>query len=425
MNKITVGFLGLGVVGAELVNIIRVNQETIIRNYGVKVEIGKIFIRDMNKKRGTDISSLQLTTNVEEVIDDNEIDIICECMGGAGTEKTKEYIIRSINNNKSIIMSSKKTLAYYGKDIIPLAGESEIDLRYDATVGGGIPIAKILTSCFKGESITKIVGILNATSNFIYSKMENDVVSFKEALKEAQSLGYAENDPTEDIGGFDSLYKGIILAVFAMNKWVDVNQLSTTPFSTISLTDMNYALELGYSIKPLVIFKNSNGTLLYRIGPCLIKKDHIVANTSDNYNMIVIEGSNSGVLGFYGQGAGSLPTASAMFDDLISIIEKNNNDHFNSKLKQIKNFNNVEEYNNSLYWRLTVKNVIGNLSRITAIFSSYKINIEKLIQKNEQKNTVDVVLLTSRIELNQLSNLTDELNSFDSKVESIIPFFED
>lgn len=309
---VKVGILGLGVVGAELVNIIKANQESVKKKYGVTLEISKVYVRDINKKRDTDTSGLELTSNAHDIIFDSDIDVICECMGGSGTEQTKELVIKAIDNNKSVVMSSKKVLALYGNEILELLKTRDVSLRYDATVGGGIPITKIIKECFKGEKIEGIVGILNATSNFIYTRMEKDNMSFEDALKKAQMLGYAENDPSEDINGFDALYKAVVLTLFAMKKWVDIKTLSTTPFSSINVLDMKYAEELGYKIKPLVIVENRSNGIRYRLGPCLIKENHIAANTIENYNIIVFKGSNSGVLGFYGQGAGSKPTASAI-----------------------------------------------------------------------------------------------------------------
>ena len=169
---IKVGFLGLGVVGTELVNIISSNQLEIYQKYGVKIEIGGIFVRDLTKKRGTVIDSLELTTNALDIVNDKSTDIICECMGGSGTEQTREYVLAAIKNGKSVVMSSKKALALYAKEILELSQKMNTQLRYDATVGGGIPVAKILKECFKGEKVNKVLGILNATSNFICTHME-------------------------------------------------------------------------------------------------------------------------------------------------------------------------------------------------------------------------------------------------------------
>lgn len=424
-RTVKVGILGLGVVGAELVNIIKANQENVLKKYGVKLEIKKVYVRDINKKRSTDVGDLQLTTNAYDVVYHDDIDVICECMGGAGTEQTRDFVERSIEHNKSVVMSSKKVLALYGNEILELIKEREISLRYDATVGGGIPITKIIKECFKGERIEGIVGILNATSNFIYSRMEKDNMSFEEALKKAQDLGYAENDPSEDINGFDALYKAVVLTLFSMKKWVDIKTLSTTPFSSVNVLDMRYAAELGYKIKPLVIVENRNDGIRYRLGPCLIKENHIAANTVENYNIIVFRGSNSGILGFYGQGAGSKPTASAMFDDLVGIVGSQSGAADGLLAETYRDITSVEkasEIKNNLYWRMEVENIVGKLALICTILAGNSVNIEKVIQKDEIEGKIGVVLLTSSADSTTIGKIVDEFSENGIDIKTILPF---
>lgn len=424
LEKWKIGFLGLGVVGAELVNIIRNNIANVYEKYGVTLEIGKIYVRDIGKKRGIDTTNLQLTADADEVINDRDTDIVCECIGGAGTEETRELILKAIQNGKSVVLSSKKALALYGPEILELAGRNSAMVRFDATVGGGIPVAKVIKECFKGEEIRSVVGILNATSNFIYSKMQKEALSFEAALKKAQELGYAENDPTEDIGGWDALYKSVILVMFSMKRWVDIRKIKITPFSDVNVTDMKYANELGYQIKPLVIVENGE-PLVYRIGPCLIKESHIAANTFQNNNMIVFEGSNSGVLGFYGQGAGSKPTASAMFDDLVGIVTRPNGkpDQASMELcRGITAVNALQEYENNLYWRISVDNKVGMFAHIATTLANNSVNIEKIIQKDEEQGRMGIVLLTSSVDSETISRIIAGFEANGVSIHSVIPF---
>lgn len=426
MKQIKIGFLGMGVIGSELINIIAANRNSISERYGVNIIFGKIFVRDINKKRVVNLPELELTTDPWEVVNDSGTDVICECVGGNGTDETKQYIFKAMNNGKSVILSSKKVLALNGMEIIKLAMDKNVQLKYDATVGGGIPIAKMLKECFKGEKINKVIGILNATSNFIYTKMDRDNLSFEAALKKAQELGYAENDPSEDINGFDALYKTIILMMFGMKKWVDIGLLKTDSFSNIDILDMRYAEELGYRIKPIGIVENKQ-QLVYRIGPCLIKDTNIAANTAYNNNIITIEGSNTGTLGFYGQGAGAKPTASAMFDDLVSVVntsedkvEQINLDAFG----EIRSFEDVKEYKNNLYWRISVLNKVGMFLQISTILASNNVNIEKIIQKDEIGNKIGIVLLTSGISSEKITILTRQFNEIDIEINCIMPFLD-
>lgn len=428
MKTIKIGFLGLGVVGGELVNIIQNNKQRIYEKFGICMELGKIYVRDPEKKRSIDISKLQLTTNAYDIIDDKDTDIVCECIGGAGAEGTREFIKRAVKSGKSVVLSSKKVLALYGMEILELAGKYNIAVKFDATVGGGIPVAKIIKECFKGEEIKKVMGILNATSNFVYSKMQKEGLTFENALIKAQELGYAENDPSEDINGMDALYKTIILVMFSMKKWIDIKKVTTNPFSNIDICDMRYAHELGYQIKPLVIAENKE-TFVYRIGPCLIKDSHIAANTINNNNLIIFEGSNSGILGFYGQGAGSRPTASAMFDDLVGIMTQQLNvgpDPASVELyRGIKAVDKIREYENNLYWRISVANKIGMFAVIASVFANNKVNIEKIIQKDEIKDRMGIVLLTSSVDSEMLNQISVQLEAGGVKIHTVMPFLEE
>jgi homoserine dehydrogenase len=424
--EINIGILGLGVVGEELAKIILHNQQRIKEQQGIHIQIKKVFVRDISKKRNVGLDPSILTTRSEEVTQNPDINIICECVGGSGTEQTRKMVLDSIQSGKHVIMSSKKVLAKYGEEILNLLQEHQVQYRYDATVGGGIPVTKVIRECFKGEKIKKVVGILNATSNFIYSYMESHNASFGEALKLAQDLGYAENDPTEDIKGYDSLYKLVILTIFSMGKSVNIEKMSTQSFEDISLIDMNYAKELGYRIKPLAVVEDNNGRLTYRVGPCLIHKTHVVATAVSNYNVIVLEGENSGNIGLYGQGAGAKPTASAMFDDLISVVH----DHFRGgtiDFRTVKNLrenvDNYYQYTNNLYWRYTVDNKIGVLAKMCNVFMNYGINIEKIIQKDEVHGKIDVVALTHSADEITINKIISELSNDQIAVVKIIPFF--
>lgn len=427
MKKIKVGILGYGVVGSELVDMILNNRERVKQTCGVDLEPGKVLVRSLDKVRKTNHKDVQLTVDWKDIVTDPCTDIVCECIGGAGTEQTKDYVFKAVENGKSLVMSSKKVVALYGDRLLETILKNGVQFRFDATVGGGIPVAKILRECFKGEKIRKVIGILNATSNFIYSRMEKDGVDFKTALKNAQELGYAENDPSEDLNGYDALYKAIILIMFSMKKWTDIRQFKTTPFSSIDVLDMHYARELGYHIKPLVVVED-NGSLVYRIGPCLIRENHIAANTYNNYNIVVFEGSNTGLLGFYGQGAGSKPTASAMFDDLISIINTRDEqvDRLNRELfGGIKKASAITEYRNNLYWRITVRNTIGMFAHIASAMACNNVNIEKIIQKNEIDNRIGIVLLTSSVDVETMNRIIEDFGRNDITINTIMPFVED
>lgn len=421
MEKVKIGLLGLGVVGSELVNIALNSKDSLKKNYGIELEIGKIFVRDPSKKRGVNIDAAALTTDPDEVVNDPDTDIICECVGGAGTELTYEYVMKAIRNKKSVVMSSKKALAFYGPEILCAANQNGVVLKYDATVGGGIPIAKILENCHNGERVFKISGIVNATSNFIYTKMFKDNNTFDEALKKAQQNGYAENDPSEDIRSFDALYKAVILSMFGFGKHFDHSRVRTTPYSKIDLSDMKFANELGYTIKPVINIEDHGDKLLYNIGPCLIKNDDIIANTFSNFNIISITSSHSGKMSFYGQGAGDRPTASAMFDDVVNIITGKRI----YKQPAVSEWKEVCERKNNQYIRVRAHDTIGKLNKITNILSEKSINIEKILQKDKIGDRYDIIFFTSSVENNIVDDLQERFKEIEVELISMIPFVED
>jgi homoserine dehydrogenase len=416
---IKVGILGLGVIGSELVLQILNNRSRIEKETGISLEIGKIYVRTLTKTRTLDTTKLPLTTDVNDVINNPDIDIICECMGGNGYELTRGYILEAINNDKHLVMSSKKAFAKYAALLIKAADSHNVHLHYDACVGGGIPIAKVLANAFKGDHILNIMGIFNATSNYIYSKMFSHNLSFQEALKEAQDNGYAENDPSDDVDGYDSLYKLIILVMFGMKQIIDPSLLRPDSFRNIDMKDMQYANELGYRIKPLALLKRVNGTFEYKIGQCLIPSEHVIANTFNNFNSILIEGEHCGELIFYGQGAGAKPTATAMFDDLMNILA-------NPEPRDIIAFSEIDPiqivpYNSKLYWRFTLKNEVGVLSKFTSVLAENKINIEKFIQKEEVEGGIEVVLLSSTVKPSLTESILNELKDLNIINNSVIP----
>lgn len=419
---IKVGILGLGVVGSELVSLIRKNASRIEFETGVKIEISKVFVRNMSKTRNIDMTGLTLTTDSNEIINDPDISIICECMGGNGFEQSAHIVEECLKHQKHLIMSSKKTLAKYANTLLEAAQINKVALKYDATVGGGIPIAKVLEHSFKGDEVTNIYGVFNATSNFIYSKMYEQHQSYESALKEAQEKGYAENDPSDDVDGFDSLYKLVILAMFGIKKIINPDLINPESFKHIQVKDMEYARELGYRIKPVSALSVKNGNCACKVAPFLVPEKHVVAQTSDNFNAIIMEGKTCGELGFYGQGAGAGPTATALFDDLISIISSECNYDSISYSKVEKE--NLADLPSCYYLRFSVKNEAGILSKISGIMAADCINIERIIQKTEQVDKIEIVMLTSLINKSLLGKIKYQCDAKGLNVVAVYPIIQ-
>jgi homoserine dehydrogenase len=413
-KKVKIGILGLGEVGSELVSQVQNNKSRIEQETGKTVEIEYIYVRSLTKTRNINTSNLNMTNNILEILDNPKIDIICECIGGNGFNETKNYLLQAINNGKHIVMSSKKALAVNSEELLQAAFVKNIQFKYDASVGGGIPIAKVLDQSFKGDHVLKISGIFNATSNFIYSKMQNENLDYIQALKLAQQKGYEENDPSDDIDGIDSKNKLVILTIFGMQMIVPPSALSALSFKNIEFADMNYASELGFRIKPLATLKAINAHYEYFIGPCLVCSDHIFASTENNFNSIIIEGENSGEIGFYGQGAGGKPTATAMFDDLINILK--NPDAKNNWSTAPFPIGKLRRLETPLYWRILIKNKF-DVQLVSQFFTDTNISVKKLIYKNEN----ELVIISESTKIEILENLKENIKNSGYKLECCLP----
>ena len=320
MKNIKISILGLGTIGSQLTTYIQNNLQQISNTYHVKLEIHKVFVRDINKVRDIELKNLFLTNNPYEAIKDS--DIVIECMGGNGVELTRKIILAALKSHKAVIMSSKKCLALYGKEIMHLVNQNRCIFHYDATVGGSIPISSVFETMGKCETLEKIYGICNGTSNFILDEMDQKGVSYEIALHKAIKKGYAENNPSEDVEGYDALYKSIIMIGFGMNQWIDYQSITTTPITNLSQHDFLDAKRKDCVIKPVFYIENlCNGINCY-IGPKLVPKNTLLATVKENNNIIVLYGSESRERAFFGQGAGPKPTASAMYDDFIKTLNE-------------------------------------------------------------------------------------------------------
>lgn len=316
---VKIGFLGLGVVGGRLLEILRENQQKLMAEYGIEIIPEVVLVRDPTKARAIDLSGLRLTTDENELIENEEISILVECMGGAGTEQTRDILLRAMKRKKHIIMSSKKCLASYCKEILETAEDNGDQIRYDATVGGGIPICSILRNMAKGEEITGIYGILNSTSNYILSSIHEEGVTFSEAVEAAKKKGYTENDPSEDVDGWDAAYKLVILMNLGMNLTCEMKSIHPEPMKVV-ISDADQLQQNSLVKQVAFARRDEDNSISYYVGPCQMKADKLLARVNGNNNMILIESRESGVRAFYGQGSGAGPTASIMYDDLLDVL---------------------------------------------------------------------------------------------------------
>ncbi|HBT20528.1 MAG TPA: homoserine dehydrogenase [Peptococcaceae bacterium] len=406
-NSIKIGLLGLGTVGSGVVEVLNKNSSVIQKKVGRKIEIKGILVRDKAKKRNIDVPQHLLTTNPDDILEDPEIDIVVEVMGTI--DFARRYILKAFENKKSVVTANKDLIALHGKELFEAAEKAGRDLFFEASVAGGIPIIRPLKECLSGNRISRIMGIINGTTNYILTKMSRDNMEFNDALAEAQRLGYAESDPTEDIEGFDAARKIAILASIAFNSRVTYKDVYVEGITKINSYDIRYAEELGYAVKLLGIAKEVDGELDVRVHPVFIPTSHALAAVSDEFNAIFVEGDAVGEAMFYGKGAGKLPTASAVIGDIISASRNiifGMPGRVGCTCFDHKKIKPIQEVESKFYLRLLVKDQPGVLASIAGVFGNSNVSIASVIQKRIEGDMAEIVLVTHRV---KEANLRDAL----------------
>jgi homoserine dehydrogenase len=425
MKKVKIALLGLGNVGRGVWMILNSNKEEIMKRCGYEVEVAKVLVRDKNKPRGVDIPSELVTTDFDEILNDDSIKIVVEVMGGM--EPAREYMIKCMEKKKHIVTANKMLLATGGDELFEKADEKGIMFNYEASVAGGIPIIKGIDESLTANKIETLYGIVNGTTNYILSKMDLEDADFDDVLKEAQEKGYAEADPTSDIESYDAQYKLAILASLAFGSKIDVKNVYREGITKIQSVDMKYAKEFKMAIKLLAIAKEVNGKVELRVHPTMIPKNHPLSNVYDSYNAVFIKGNAVGDLMFYGRGAGDLPTGSAIVSDIVSIVRSNvETENPNPVVKnnlwkrEILDMGSIES---KFYIRANVLDESGVLGEITAILGKNNVSIRSVIQKgDEEEGQVTIVLVTHKTIEAQINSAIEEIKKLKSvnKIDNII-----
>ena len=425
MKKVKIALLGLGNVGRGVWMILNSNKEEIMKRSGYEVEIAKILVRDKNKKRSVEVPDEIITTDFDEILEDDSIKIVVEVMGGM--EPSKGYMLRCMDKKKHIVTANKMLIANAGDELFEKADEMGVMFQYEASVAGGIPIIKGIDESLTANKIEKLYGIVNGTTNYILSKMELEGADFDDVLKEALEKGYAEADPTSDIEAFDAQYKLAILASLAFGSKIDVDNIYREGITKIEAVDMKYAKEFKMGIKLLAIAKENNGKIELRVHPTMISKKHPLSNIYDSFNAVFIKGNAVGDLMFYGRGAGDLPTGSAVVGDIVTIV-RNGVDAENSN-PVVKNnlwkreILSMEDIESKYYVRATVVDEPGVLSKITSILGKNNVSLRSVIQKGDEENgNVTIVLVTHKTNEKELNNSIKEIAELKSvyKINNII-----
>lgn len=415
MKPIKVGLLGLGTVGTGVVRIVENHQDDLKNQIGSAIEIEKIVVSNVNKARNISVAASKLTDDAWEVIRHPEIDVIIEVMGG--TTATKEYIVEALKLGKHVVTANKDLMALYGGELLEIAQQHGSDIYYEASVAGGIPILRTLVDGFSSDRITKIMGIVNGTTNYILTKMTQEGASYADVLKEAQQLGYAEADPTSDVEGLDAARKMVILARLGFHTSVDLQDVSVQGISNVTKEDIQYAKRLGYQLKLLGIAQCDENQISVSVQPTMVKNSHPIASVNDVFNAVLVTGEAVGETMFYGAGAGELPTATSVVADLVA-VSKNmklgiSGKRINSAFKQTV-LKTDDQISSKYFLLLEVADRAGVLAQITQELAKYEISLESVLQQaNPSSNTAEIIVITHDASKAAIQSLLDRFKGMD------------
>ena len=398
MENVQIALLGLGTVGTGVYKVLKAQKEEISHKVGTEIQLKKILVRNTKKAAEKLDDPSVLTTEWKSILDDPEISVVVEVMGGI--EPARSYILDALHAGKSVVTANKDLLASHGKELMDAAAEAKVDLLFEASVAGGIPIIRPLKECLAGNQISEVMGIVNGTTNFILTKMAEEGMEFKEALALATELGYAEADPTADIEGLDAARKMAILASIAFHSRVTFDDVYTEGITKITATDIRYAKEMGCDIKLLGMAKNTPEGIETRVQPMLIPSTHPLASVRDSFNAVFVHGDAVDDTMFYGRGAGELPTASAVVGDILDAV-RNMVFHCRGRIgctcyKEIP-MKKMENVSSAYFLRMQVENRSGVLANIAGVFGNNNVSIAQIIQKGKKKNRAEIVVITDEV----------------------------
>ena len=416
MKTVKIALLGFGTVSQGTFNLLQDNADLITNRSGVTIEISKIFVRTPDKYTNITLpSTAQYVTNIDDVLNDESIAIVVELMGG--TTFAKDCVEAALKHGKSVVTANKDLLAEAGPYLFDLAYKNHVDLRFEASVLGGIPIIRTLYDSLGGNRITELVGIMNGTTNFILSKMTDEGLSYGDVLKEAQDLGYAEADPTADVEGLDAARKLAILASISFNRRIFFEDVTVEGITKIDTEDISFGKEFGYNIKLIGIAKESSKGLSLNVYPAFVPLTHPLASVRGSYNAIYIKGNGIDDAMFYGRGAGSLPTGSSVVSDIME-VSKNVAFESTGRFKPFyfdqKNIYSPGKIQSSYYMRLAVDNKTGVLAKIATKLAEQKISVLSIVQRNKDPETAVLAIVTSKCPHSYILNLIDSFNSLRS-----------
>ena len=427
-NKINVGLIGAGTVGSGTYKILKENFNEIYRKTGKEIIVFALAEKDTKRAKEVVDDKTLIFEDAFDLVKDQNIHIVVELIGGTGI--SKDLVVEALKNNKHVVTANKALIAMHGEELVDLAIKHNVNLSYEAAVAGGIPIIKAIREGLAANKIEWIAGILNGTTNYILTEMKENNLAFEVALKQAQELGFAEADPTFDIEGVDAAHKITILASIAFGIPINFNAAHIEGISNLAQKDIIYAEELRYKIKLLGITKNTNDAIELRVHPTLIPEKRLVANVDGAMNAVLVKGDMVGPTMYYGAGAGSEPTASAVVADIIDLarnLESNNTTpipilgFIKNEIKS-KKMLSIKDITSEFYLRISMKNESGVLAKITQVFAQHSISIDAMVQKEIQEDDeiVDIILVTSNMIEKEMNKIINEIEALPENKNKVV-----
>ena len=423
-----IGLIGIGTVGGGTYRVLKENADEIFNKTGIEIKITHVADKNLKLAKDTVDKEIIIEEDAFALLENSSIDIIVELIGGTGI--ALDIVRKALESGKHVVTANKALIAMHGEELIKIANQNNVILAYEAAVAGGIPIIKSLREGLAANKINWVAGILNGTTNYILTEMKDNNLPFETALKQAQDLGFAEADPTFDIEGVDAAHKITILASIAFGVPIDFEAVHIEGISNLNQKDIKYAEELGYRIKLLGIAKSDKSGVEIRVHPTLVPEKRLVANVDGAMNAVLVQGNMVGPTLYYGAGAGSEPTASAVAADIIDIARQSKLSNktliptlgFMPDKIQKKNILSIEDIFSEFYLRFTMENKAGLLAKITQIFAEHEISINSMVHKEVQEDNQnpDIFLITSKTKESDINAIINEIELLPENIEKIV-----
>lgn len=397
-EEIKIGLLGAGTIGGGVIKLFESNGVRLNEHIGIDLILGKIVDRDLSRLKGLGVPDEQASDDVSDVIEDPSIDIVVELIGGI--EPARTLIKRALENGKFIVTANKDLMAAHGEELLDLARTNKRNIFYEASVGGGIPLIRPLKYSLVADRIKRIVGIVNGTTNFIFTKMTEDDLTLEAALAEAQKLGFAEADPSSDIEGRDAAYKLVIMAGLAFGKRISFDQVFVQGINGVTHEDIVYAREIGHAVKLLAIAEELPEGIALRVHPTLVPLEHPIASVSNEFNAVFVEGEAVGEIMFYGRGAGAMPTATAVMADVAEAARCIFNDCNTGVIEKITAeapYIPPEKLSSCFYLRFLADDRPGVFAALANVFGDEQVSLDMVIQKRRVDDAAEIVLVTHKV----------------------------